>query len=56
MLKMSMEELQALNLLLHFTTVKELLTAAMHGYTTKEEPTIKEEELSDLCWKVIKTL
>ena len=52
-----MEELSALNLALQFTTVKELLTAAMYGFIdTKEEPTQEDKEKSDLCWKILKTL
>ena len=56
-LKVSIEELSALNLALQFTTVKELLTAAMYGFVdTKEEPTQEDKEKSDLCWKILKTL
>lgn len=50
MLKMSIEEMTALNLLLHFTTVKELITKAMEGCSDEEQ------ELADLFWKVLKTL
>ena len=57
MLKVSMEELSALNLVLQFATVKELLTAAMYGFVdTKEEPTQEDKEKSELCWKILKTL
>lgn len=52
----SIEELSALNLVLEFSSVKELLTAAMHGFVVSEEPTMKQKEQSDLCWKVLKTL
>jgi hypothetical protein len=52
----SIEELTALNIVLEFTTVAELLTAAMHGFVVSEEPTTKQQEQSDLCWKVLKTL
>ena len=50
MLKVSIEELSALNLVLQFTTVKELLTKVMEGCNEDEQ------ELADLCWKVLKTL
>ena len=56
-LKVSMEELSALNLALQFFTVEELLTSAMRGFVdTKEEPTQQDRENSDLCWKILKTL
>ena len=56
-LKVSIEELSALNLALQFFTVEELLTAAMRGFVdTKEEPTQQDRENSDLCWKILKTL
>ena len=54
MLKLTIEELSALNLILQFTTVEDLLTAAMHGYAESEES--RNKELSDLCWKVLKSL
>lgn len=54
---MSIEEQSALNLILQFTTVSELLTAAMKGFNDEnEETTVKNQEKSDLCWKVLKTL
>ena len=57
MLKVSLEELNALNLILQFMTVEELLYNAMRGLVdTKEEPTQQEKEQSDLCWKILKTL
>ena len=57
MLKVSMEELSALNLVLQFCSVTELLDAAMRGFVdTKEETSTIEKEKSDLCWKVLKTL
>lgn len=40
--------------MLQFTDVKHLLTAAMHGYAEKDE--VRSNELSDLCYKVLKTL
>lgn len=54
MLKLTIEELSALNMVLQFTTVKELLTAAMHGFAESEET--RNKEVSDLCWKVLKSL
>lgn len=58
MLKITTEELSALNLVLQFTTVKDLLTAAMRGFVDDEEDNNKalNKEISDLCWKVLKTL
>lgn len=58
MLKLATEELSALNLVLQFTTVKDLLTAAMRGFVDDEEDNNKalNKEISDLCWKVLKTL
>ena len=58
MLKLATEELSALNLVLQFTTVKDLLTAALRGFVDEEEKTTKalNQEISDLCWKVLKTL
>ena len=57
MLRVSIEELSALDTVLHFMSVKELLESAMRGLVdTKEEPTQQEKEKSDLCWKVAKTL
>ena len=56
MLRLSIEEQSALNLVLQFTTVADLLTAAMKGFTDLEEETELSKEKSDLCWKVLKTL
>lgn len=54
MLKLTIEELSALNMILQFTKVEDLLNAAMHGYAESEES--RDKELSDLCWKVLKSL
>ena len=56
MLKMSIEELSALNLILQFMSVSELLDAAMKGFVENEDITIRDKEKSDLCWKILKTL
>lgn len=58
MLKLNIEELSALNLVLQFTSVKELLNAAMKGFAEEGEETdvVITKEKSDLCWKVLKTL
>ena len=56
MLKVSLEELAALNLILQFCSVSELIAAAMKGFVDKEENETIEQEKSDLCWKVLKTL
>lgn len=54
MLRLTIEELSALNLLLQFTTVEKLLEAAMHGFSESAET--RDKEVSDLCWKVLKSL
>ena len=58
MLRLSIEELSALNLVLQFTTVAELLDAAMKGFAEEGEAkqVLVLQEKSDLCWKVLKTL
>lgn len=56
MLKMSIEELTALNLILQFISVSELITAAMKSLADDENATELDKEKSDLCWKVLKTL
>lgn len=55
MLKLTIEELSALNLLFNFITVKELIAAAGYGFAELETE-IKGEEKADLCWKVSTTL
>lgn len=56
MLKMSIEELSALNMILQFMSVSELLDAAMKGFVEQDTNTMLNKEKSDLCWKVLKTL
>lgn len=58
MLRLSIEELSALNLVLQLTTVAELLDAAMKGFAEEgeEKQVLVLQEKSDLCWKVLKTL
>lgn len=56
MMKMSMEELAALNLVLQFASVSELLSAAMKGFDCDDNEVLANKEKSDLCWKVLKTL
>ena len=57
MLKLTIEELSALNLILQFVSVSELLKSAMKGFADcNEELTELDREKSDLCWKVLKTL
>ena len=56
MLKMSIEELSALNMILQFISVSELLDAAMKGFVEQDTNTMINKEKSDLCWKVLKTL
>ena len=54
MLRLSVEELTALNTILNFTTVADLLTAAMRGFA--EDNKQLSQEVSDLCWKMLKAL
>lgn len=55
MLKISIEELSALNMILKFITVEELIAAAGHGIAELGTSEIDKEK-SDLCWKVSKSL
>lgn len=55
MLKLSLEELSALNLILKFVSVEELIAAAGMGFAERDENTDTKEK-SDLCWKVSKSL
>lgn len=56
MMRLSIEELSALNLALQFMSVSELLTAAMKGFVEGEDATLRDKEKSDLCWKILKSL
>lgn len=55
MLKLSIEELSALNLILKFMSVEELIAAAGDGFAERDQNIATAEKL-DLCWKVLKTL
>lgn len=55
MLKISIEELSALNMILKFVTVEELIAAAGHGFAELGSNEMDKEK-SDLCWKVSKSL
>ena len=55
MLKLSLEELSALNLILKFVSVEELFAAAGMGFAERDENADTKEK-SDLCWKVSKSL
>ena len=55
MLKLSIEELSALNMILKFVSVDELIAAAGQGFATLDTDT-RSQEKSDLCWKISKTL
>lgn len=55
MLKLSLEELSALNMILKFVTVEDLIAAAGHGFADRDS-SVQSQEKSDLCWKVSKTL
>ena len=55
MLKISIEELSALNLILKFVTVEELIAAAGQGFA-ELAASETDREKSDLCYKVSKTL
>ena len=57
MLRLSIEELSALNLILKECSLQEFLSAAMYGFVDcKENVSIEEQEKSDLCYKLIQTL
>ena len=56
MLKVSLEELSALNLILQFTSVEELLQVAQVGFAEKANLTQRDQEKADLYWKILKTL
>ena len=55
MLKLSLEELSALNMILKFVTVEELIAAAGYGFAELGVSEMDKEK-SDLCWKISKTL
>lgn len=55
MLKISIEELSALNMILKFMSVEELVAAAGHGFAELASNEMDKEK-SDLCWKVVKSL
>jgi len=55
MLKISIEELSALNMILKFVSVEELIAAAGHGFAELGSSEMDKEK-SDLCWKVSKSL
>lgn len=55
MLKLSIEELSALNLILKFVSVDELIAAAGQGFAELDTDA-KSQEKSDLCWKISKSL
>lgn len=55
MLKLSLEELSALNMILKFVTVEDLIAAAGHGFADRDS-SVQSQEKSDLCWKIGKTL
>lgn len=57
MLKLTIEELCTLNLILSYTSVKDLLEAAERGYKEEASDSLSDkEELADLCNKVNSTL
>lgn len=56
MMRLSIEELSAINLALQFMSVSELLTAAMKGFVEGEDAALRDKEKSDLCWKILKSL
>jgi hypothetical protein len=50
-MKLNLDEISALKLILEFTSVKDLLTAAMNGYAAQGD--VKSQDNSDLCFKAI---
>ena len=55
MLKLSIEDIAALDLVSQYATVKEILAAAGHGFADLADSEIDREK-SDLCYKVSKIL
>lgn len=55
MLRLSIEELSALNLVLSYVSVKELLEASNKGFASNDS-ILSDNEIADLCYKVVKTL
>ena len=54
MLKLTLEETAALQLVLNFCSVEEIITSAMHGFTRDEdEANVLDKEKSDVCWKAL---
>lgn len=53
MLNLNVTELSALTLVLRYMSVKDLLSAAMQGYTNTDNVSVEEAEKSDVCWKAI---
>lgn len=53
MMKVSLNEMAALSLVLEFISVKDLLTAAMNGFSENED--IRSKENADLCFKALES-
>lgn len=51
MKKVNLNEIAALELVLNYVSVKDSLTAAMNGFSEKED--IKSKENVDLCFKAL---
>ena len=51
MLPLNQNEIAALQLVLQFTNIKELLISAQAGFD--EQDTINSHDKADLCWKAV---
>ena len=51
MLPLNQNEIAALQLVLQFTTLKELLISAQNGFDDAD--TTKSHDKADLCWKAV---
>ena len=53
MMKVNLNEMAALQLVLEFISVKDLLTATMNDFSEKED--VKSKENADLCFKALES-
>lgn len=53
MMKVNLNEIAALQLVLEFVSVNDLLTAAMNDFSEKEDT--KSKENADLCFKALES-
>ena len=53
MMKVNLNEMAALQFVLEFVSVDDLLTAAMNDFSEKED--VKSKENADLCFKALES-